>query len=618
MDAPSTEPDSRDGSRQESAHGVDQSTKSAWYLFLLTISIGGLQIVWSVELSSGSPYLLSLGMSKSLLAFVWIAGPLTGTLVQPYVGIRSDNCRISWGKRKPFMVVGGAATIVTLLALAWVKEIVGGILSIFGVDPHSDGTKTVIIIVATIFMYALDFAVNTVQAGIRAFIVDNCPAHQQELANAWASRVTGVGNILGYIFGYMDLPSYLPFLGNSQFKVLCALASLSLGATLLASCMYIRERDPRLDGPPATAGLGVVSFFRQVFKSIRNLPPQISRVCEVQIAAWVGWFPFLFYSSTYIGQLYANPIFADHPDLPKDQVDRTWEDATRIGTFALLIYAVISFLANIILPLFVVPTYSAVPVSTARRQDGDDSTSEDGKVAPARRLSISSIPTGTASEPLLDAETGKSTGEDGEPTWLSCLQIPGLTLRRTWILSHGLFAICMFSTFFVSHYPAGSVLVGLVGICWAVALWAPFALISAEVSRINLERRLHRRGGASAGAEPGSAPGQNTSSSSYAPVSSHDHDDADSVDENGIEEGRAKVIDEDENTAEAGIILGLHNVAISFPQIFSSLMCSAIFKIAQKPRGEPWDDSVGWVMRFGGCAALVAVWLTMRLAEGSR
>ena len=40
-----------------------------------------LQIGWSVELSNGSSYLLGLGISKSLLAFVWIAGPLSGTLV---------------------------------------------------------------------------------------------------------------------------------------------------------------------------------------------------------------------------------------------------------------------------------------------------------------------------------------------------------------------------------------------------------------------------------------------------------------------------------------------------------------------------------------------------------
>jgi solute carrier family 45 protein 1/2/4 len=88
----------------------------------------------------------------------------------------------------------------------------------------------------------------------------------------------------------------------------------------------------------------------------------------------------------------------------------------------------------------------------------------------------------------------------------------------------------------------------------------------------------------------------------------------DEEEENGgddIEPGHSKHYAD--STAQAGIVLGLHNMAVSLPQILSSLVCSAIFKAAQKPRGEPWDDSVGWVLRFGGCAALVAAWLTRRL-----
>ncbi|KAJ5609678.1 hypothetical protein N7528_010245 [Penicillium herquei] len=594
---------------------VDESSKSSWYLFLLTVSIGGLQVVWSVELSNGSPFLLSLGMSKALLAVVWIAGPLTGTLVQPYIGIRSDNCRIPWGKRKPFMVAGGAATVITLLLLAWVKDIVGGLLSVFGVDPLSSGAKTTIMLLATVIMFSLDFSINTVQAGIRAFILDNCPTHQQELANAWASRWTGVGNIIGYIFGYMDLPKYFPFLGNTQFKVLCAFASFSLTVTLVASCWYIKERDPRLDGPPTSDGLGVIQFFQQTFKSIRTLPPQIARVCEVQIAAWVGWFPFLFYSTTYIGQLYVNPIFQENPNLPEDQINKAWEDATRVGTFALLIYAVISFTANTVLPMFVVPTYQPAVEGLADDYERDASLDGEPSERP-RRLSISAMPTGIASEPLLDATPGKGINED-KPAWFARLQIPGLTLRRTWLLSHVLFAICTFSTFFISSYQVGSIAIGLIGISWAVTLWAPFALISAEVSRIDLERRLRRQHATTSGA-PVSNPPRGTNNS-YAPVSSEEQDDnRDSLDDD-LEEGRSKAVEEpEENLVQAGIILGLHNVAVSFPQIFSSLICSAIFKAAQKPRGEPWDDSVGWVLRFGGCAALVAALLTKRLAEGSR
>jgi solute carrier family 45 protein 1/2/4 len=136
-------------------------TKSLWYMILLTISIGGLQLAWAVELSNGTPYLLSLGLSKSLMALVWIAGPMSGALVQPYVGILSDNCRSSWGRRTPFMIAGSVATIASLLALAWAREIVGGFLGIFGADRASQGVKTSIIVFAVLWVYILDFSINT-------------------------------------------------------------------------------------------------------------------------------------------------------------------------------------------------------------------------------------------------------------------------------------------------------------------------------------------------------------------------------------------------------------------------------------------------------------------------
>lgn len=97
------------------------------------------------------------------MALVWIAGPLSGTLVQPYVGIRSDNCRISWGKRKPFMIGGAAVTVISLMALGWTREIVRGCLSIVGYAPDSKAVHVNTIIVAVILVYVLDFAINTGQ-----------------------------------------------------------------------------------------------------------------------------------------------------------------------------------------------------------------------------------------------------------------------------------------------------------------------------------------------------------------------------------------------------------------------------------------------------------------------
>lgn len=95
-----------------------------------------------------------------MLALVWIAGPLSGVLVQPYVGLKSDNCRLRWGKRRPFIIGGAAATIASLMVLAWAKEIVGGFLGIFGADPDSNGVKNSVILFAVLFVYVLDFAIN--------------------------------------------------------------------------------------------------------------------------------------------------------------------------------------------------------------------------------------------------------------------------------------------------------------------------------------------------------------------------------------------------------------------------------------------------------------------------
>ncbi|KAF7596297.1 hypothetical protein BBP40_002441 [Aspergillus hancockii] len=221
-------------------------------------------------------------------------------------------------------------------------------------------------------------------------------------------------------------------------------------------------------------------------------------------------------------------------------------------------------------------------------------------------MSCSSLPVGTASEPPPTLPDKMNIETADRPTWLSKVQIPGLTLRRAWLLSHVLFALCMFSTFFIYSYQAATVVIGLVGISWALTLWAPFALISAEVARIDAERRIQRHR-----SELAASNVQYSASNSARPSSVTNDDD--------LEDGLAspsKPKDEEENLAQAGIILGLHNVAVSSPQILSSLICSAIFKAFQKPRGEPWDDSVGWVLRFGGCAAVVAAWLTSRIAEG--
>jgi solute carrier family 45 protein 1/2/4 len=100
-----------------------------------------------------------------MLALVWIAGPLTGVLVQPYVGIMSDRCQIKWGRRRPFILGGALATIVSIMILAWTREIVGGFLALFGLDRASRGVAVSIMIFAVVLIYILDIAINVRKYG---------------------------------------------------------------------------------------------------------------------------------------------------------------------------------------------------------------------------------------------------------------------------------------------------------------------------------------------------------------------------------------------------------------------------------------------------------------------
>lgn len=557
---------SRSGAGASARVDEMQTTKSLWYMTMLTISVGGLQIAWSVELSNGSPYLLSLGLSKSLMALVWIAGPLTGTLVVPYVGILGDNCRLPWGKRRPFMVGGTVATILGLLFLAWAKEIVTGFLGIFGADPASNGVKVVIITAAVIGIYVLDIAINTVQAAIRAFMVDCAPDHQQELANAMASRLTGIGNIVGFVAGYVNLPEHLWFLGNTQFKILCVIACIALGLTIALSTSIIHERDPRIDGPPAKKTPGIVPFFFGIFKSIKRLPPQTKRVCQVQFYAWVGFFPLLFYTSSYIGEIYVQPFLEDNPNMTPDELEELYEQATRIGTFALLINAIVSLLTNVFLPFVIAPTFDSRPVFASAQ----DETSAAFKVL----------------------------GNGERRPFLEHLRIPGFTLKRAWFGSLVLFAGAMFCTPLVRSVEAATALIGVAGVTWAMTLWAPWAIISAEISRRDALHRARKLQDMS--------PRGNAETEATSPVGdSPDHDAG--LRYNG--EGDEEEVD------QAGVILGIHNMAIAVPQMIATVGSSIIFKIWQKPRGTPGDHSIAIVMALGGAFVLVAAFIAARIRD---
>lgn len=101
-----------------------------------------------------TPYLLSLGLTKSKTSLVWIAGPLSGLVVQPIVGAIADGSKSKWGRRRPFIVIGAIIVALCLLTLGFTREIVALFVS------DEETAKTLTIVVAILSIYAVDFSIN--------------------------------------------------------------------------------------------------------------------------------------------------------------------------------------------------------------------------------------------------------------------------------------------------------------------------------------------------------------------------------------------------------------------------------------------------------------------------
>ena len=231
------------------------------------------------------------------MALTWVAGPICGATLQPYFGICSEQCRSRWGRRRPFILWGGLIAIVSLLGLAWAEGITAAVWKLGILPEHSFVQITALI--AVFFIFTLNVAIQPIQGGLRALVVDVCPREQLELANAWVGRLTSISNVLSYLAAFEDLSRWIPWLGGSQFRILCVLTSITLILSLMLTCLTVREERLRVDTEADKERETVAERLWYLCTAFPRLPRQVRRVCLVQFFSWMGWFPFLYYITLY-------------------------------------------------------------------------------------------------------------------------------------------------------------------------------------------------------------------------------------------------------------------------------------------------------------------------------
>lgn len=240
-----------------------------------------------------------------------------------------------------------------------------------------------------------------------------------------------------------------------------------------------------------------------------------------------GWFPFLFYSTTWVGETY----FRYTPGASIADSTDPLGDIGRIGSLSLLIFSMVTFVGSVFLPFVV-------------RSPEHETKSGQRNFTPRPPPAIAPL---------------ANFANDFKPDLLT-----------SWMLSHLVFAGAMFLTPFVRSVHMATVLVSVCGIPWALACWAPFAYMGVEVNRLTAPSTMLANG-SSYRRLP--APADDFSSPAPSPTFLRlNHLDRDLDDDD----------DPDSSTGEtAGIYLGILNLFCTLPQFLATFISTIVFQILE-------------------------------------
>ncbi|WVF66722.1 hypothetical protein IAT40_001464 [Kwoniella sp. CBS 6097] len=614
------------GTVQQKKNEKNKGPLSLWKMMALTISMGGSQIAWTVELGYGTPYLLSLGLSEQLTSLVWLAGPISGLIAQPLIGAISDSSTSKY-RRRYWIVTATMLLVLSGLGLAFTEPVAKAIVDLFGGgqgdwDPKSIRlVKNTAIAIAVFSFYCLDFALNALQASLRNLVLDITPGEQLATANAWHGRFNHVGNIVGFTMGFLNLADVpvIRLVGGGQFRKLCIVALILLTVTVWITCWTQEETEKEsIFGERRSRIRDIIGT---IYEAILHLPKPVRRVCIVQIAAFMGWFPYLFYSTTYVAEVMTHEL-GHQPDIDK---------ATRAGSLALLIYSFVAIIAGTLLPYLNARDRRLLKPMSEKLRDGetnnDESEDEDDVEMERIREMVQ--------------QWKAEAAREGRP-----LKLPRMPfmLRNIWTAGLALFGILMGTTFFITTVWQATVMIALVGICWAIACWVPFAIImeflkemddTSSQTETNPRQRGMHQPPASAGPAPGYRPLHARAASTpigpwrSQPVSPSRRDPDErtpltrSYSTADIEGAGESMEYTGSGPVAGGTIMGIHNLAIVFPQFIIAVVASVIFKLAdQEPDIIPSSgaggeaagkNGVAWVLRFGGLMALVGALISRKV-----
>ncbi len=239
----------------------------------------GIQFGWGLQLANMSAIYSYLGARESDIPLLWLAGPVTGLIVQPIIGAMSDRTWTWLGRRRPYFLVGAILSSIALFLM-----------------PDSTSVR-----MAASFLWVLDASINISMEPFRAFVADKLNPDQRTAGFVMQSFFIGVGatlaNALPWIFGYFGVSgrtaSGIPLTVQYSFKIGAVAFLLAVLWTVVTTREYPpedMEEFQRMRKQHKGIGALIKSLVAEIFSAIRDMPATMKQLAVVQLFTWLGLF----------------------------------------------------------------------------------------------------------------------------------------------------------------------------------------------------------------------------------------------------------------------------------------------------------------------------------------
>ncbi len=303
----------------------------------LNLALGflGLQFAWQMRIALAEPVTSGLGASPFLYSLIWLAGPFSGMVVQPIVGVLSDNTKSKFGRRRPYLLGGAIITAIALWAFphsAGISDIIG---NIFHINMPAWGG----LLIAAALIWVIDACINIAQGPYRSLIPDVVPKEQHANANSYISLAIGLGSVIAmivapllkYLFDYQ-----MPI--DAQFLM----AGLAFTLAMIWTCMTIKEKSTLKKEETVTEDQqGEKQSFWQSLKEFFLLSPEVKKICLMQFFTWIGMMCLLIYITPF-----AIHTVYNIPDLASAVTDKALEQTAQ--NYALICLAIFNFVCFVV------------------------------------------------------------------------------------------------------------------------------------------------------------------------------------------------------------------------------------------------------------------------------